>query len=71
MGSHLVDTYVLLVLLVFLLDQLQPHHGHPTTERCAHVNTDSAATTHDEAQEVGELLYRVAAGELFFEGVKL
>lgn len=62
---------VMRVLLAHLLDQLPPRDSNPTTSCGAPVYTDGAAMTNDEAQEAGEFLYRVAAGELFFAGVSL
>ena len=62
---------VMRVLLAELLDRLPPRDESPTTSFGDPVYVDGAAMTDDEAQQAGEFLYQVAAGEFVFSEVTL
>jgi hypothetical protein len=59
------------VLLADLLAFLPPRDENPTTSCGSPVYIDGATMTDDEAQQAGEFLYQVAAGEFVFKGVSL
>jgi DNA-binding transcriptional regulator YdaS (Cro superfamily) len=62
---------VMRVLLADLTAFLPPRDENPTTSCGSPVYIDGATMTDDEAQQAGEFLYQVAAGEFVFKGVSL